>query len=435
MNRKPCLAVLLSLFLLVPAVFCAAQVSAPVSPFALRDGDRVVFFGDSITEQRLYTRFVEQYALTRFPRLKITFFNAGVGGDKVSGGWAGPIDLRLRRDVFAYQPTVVTIMLGMNDGYYRPMDDGILQTYTEGYRHIVDSVRTGETTARMTLIKPSPFDDVTRPPQFEGGYNGVLVRMGTMLATLAAEKGAGVADMNTPVVAALTKAKALDPAFSTALMFDRVHPGAGIHWIMAAALLKSWNAPAIVTAVKIDAANAVVTESTNTEITQLRKTKTGVLSWTQRDRALPLPLPSPAADPVTDLALKASTVLQDLDQETLSLTGLRPGQYEVRIDDWLIGTFNADELSSGINLATMDTPMLAQARLVAVDNGHKNSLEATRFSMINHSMDSLTQEAAGKLERALAASDDKQRSDAQPVPHNYTLTPVNALPGKAAGAH
>ena len=37
--------------------------------FLIHDGDRVVFLGDSITEQRLYTTFIEAYALTRQPRL------------------------------------------------------------------------------------------------------------------------------------------------------------------------------------------------------------------------------------------------------------------------------------------------------------------------------------------------------------------------------
>src|SRR5512137_3224508 len=73
--------------------------------FYLKDGDRVVFYGDSITEQRLYTVYTETYVVTRFPQLNVTFVHSGVGGDRVAGGWAGPIDLRLSRDVFPYRPT------------------------------------------------------------------------------------------------------------------------------------------------------------------------------------------------------------------------------------------------------------------------------------------------------------------------------------------
>src|SRR5271157_1315750 len=116
----------------------AQEAAKSKDAFALRDGDIVVFYGDSITEQRLYTADIENFVLTRHPGWKVAFINSGVGGDKVSGGWAGPVDMRLARDAFAHKPTVVTIMLGMNDGYYRPWDDGIFSTYADGYRHIVD---------------------------------------------------------------------------------------------------------------------------------------------------------------------------------------------------------------------------------------------------------------------------------------------------------
>ena len=35
--------------------------------FYLRENDRVVFYGDSITDQRLYTTFTETFVVTRFP--------------------------------------------------------------------------------------------------------------------------------------------------------------------------------------------------------------------------------------------------------------------------------------------------------------------------------------------------------------------------------
>jgi len=45
--------------------------------FHLTDGDRVVFYGDSITDQRLYTTFVETYVRTRFPNLNVKFTHSG----------------------------------------------------------------------------------------------------------------------------------------------------------------------------------------------------------------------------------------------------------------------------------------------------------------------------------------------------------------------
>src|SRR5882724_12601864 len=119
--------------------FVALQARA--ESFALKDGDRVVFYGDSITDQRLYTTFTETYVVTRFPKLNVTFVHSGWGGDRVTGGGGGGVDLRLARDVFAYKPTVMTIMLGMNDGSYRAFDETIFSTFANGYRSIMSSLR------------------------------------------------------------------------------------------------------------------------------------------------------------------------------------------------------------------------------------------------------------------------------------------------------
>jgi lysophospholipase L1-like esterase len=146
--------------------------------FHLHDGDTVVFFGDSITNQRLYTVFTETYVLTRFPRMRVAFVHSGWSGDRVTGGFGGPIDLRLDRDVFAYGATVITIMLGMNDAEYHPYEDSVFNIFANGYRHILDRIKATALQARVTLLEPSPYDDVTRPPEFTGGYNAVLLKYG-----------------------------------------------------------------------------------------------------------------------------------------------------------------------------------------------------------------------------------------------------------------
>src|SRR5512139_3067304 len=99
-------------------LFLSLAAAALAQDYYLKDGDRVVFYGDSITDQRLYTTFVETYVVTRFPKMDVTFVHSGWGGDRVTGGGGGPIDRRLERDIFAYKPTVVTVMLGMNDASY-----------------------------------------------------------------------------------------------------------------------------------------------------------------------------------------------------------------------------------------------------------------------------------------------------------------------------
>src|SRR5258706_4437023 len=198
--------------------------AAEQSGFYLKDGDRVVFYGDSITDQRLYTTFVETYAVTRFPKMKLEFVHSGWGGDRVSGGGGGPIDTRLKRDVFAYNPTVMSVMLGMNDASYQKFNQKIFDAYTSGYEHLVASVKENLPNIRLTLIQPSPFDDVTRPPGFEGGYNKVLVRYGEFVKELAGRNGATVADLNGQVVAALGKANGNDTNVAHHIIGDLDHP-------------------------------------------------------------------------------------------------------------------------------------------------------------------------------------------------------------------
>ena len=94
------------------AVFAAAALGAAASASAamFKDGDRVVFFGDSITAGGSYHRFLSDYYLTRCPDADIRFFNAGVGGDNSFGALRRFTDdvyraLRLRRLLEVLDPS------------------------------------------------------------------------------------------------------------------------------------------------------------------------------------------------------------------------------------------------------------------------------------------------------------------------------------------
>jgi lysophospholipase L1-like esterase len=390
--------------------------------FYLKSGDRVVFYGDSITNQRLYTTFTETYVVTRFPKREVTFVHSGWGGDRVSGGSGGPIDVRLERDVIAYKPTVMTIMLGMNDGRVRPFDQQLFQTFADGYRHIIAKMRAAVPGIRITAIQPSPYDDVTRAPGFEGGYNAVLVRYGQFVEELAKQEKLAVADLNTPVVAALEKAKAANPELAAKIVPDRVHPGAGGHLLMAEALLKAWNAPPLVAAVEIDAEAKKVTRQENTEVTGLAAGNG--LSWTQQDAALPMPYDS--KDATLMLAVRSSDFLEALNQEPLKVTGLAAARYSLKIDGEPAGSFTREQLATGINLAELPTPMARQAAEVHRFTLEHNNVHFSRWHTIEVDLekDSLARKQAAIA--ALDALDDelvqKQRAAAQPRARRFELT-------------
>jgi lysophospholipase L1-like esterase len=399
-------------------------VACGQEPFYLKDGDRVVFYGDSITDQRLYTTFTETFVVTRFPKLKVTFVHSGWGGDRVTGGGGGPVDVRLRRDVFAYKPTVMTIMLGMNDGSYRAFDQGIFDTYANGFRHIIQSVKSAFPKTRITAIEPSPYDDVTRPPQFEGGYNAVLVRYGQFIAELAKSEGLNVADLNTPVVAALKTAQGIDPKLAAEIIRDRVHPGPGGHLLMAEALLKSWNAPSVVTSVAIDAAARRVEKSEGTEVSML-EARAGGIAWTQKDAALPMPLEP--KDDVLQLSVRSSDFLAALNQEPLKVTGLKASRYVLAIDGEPAGVFTSAQLAEGVNLAVLPTPMAAQAMRVYDLTLKHNNIHFARWRQLQVPLQdfylSTVQGAIAGLDKLESELVDRQRAGAQPLPRRYQLTP------------
>jgi len=394
--------------------------------FYLKDGDTVVFYGDSITEQRLYTNFTEAYVVTRFPQLNVRFVQSGWGGDRVTGGGGGPIDVRLQRDVLAYRPSVVTIMLGMNDGRYRSFDDEIYKEYTSGIEKIVKTLKTGLPNVRITAIEPSPYDDVTRPPSFEGGYNGVMVRYGSFIRKLGQKENLTVADLNSDVTEALRKANAKDPVIAQKIISDRIHPGAAGHLLMAEALLKSWKAPSIVIDVAIDAEALQATQMVRADVSSIAHAG-DTLSWTETDGALPMPVDF--GDATTNLAVQSSDFATAVDDERLRVTNLKSGDYTLRIDGETVGTYSAERWDHGVNLAVLQTPMLRQANDVWLLTVYHNNLHNARWRLVQVALEKYALRHTGAamsemdtLETEIVAA---QHEAAQPKVHRYELVRHN----------
>ena len=421
MTRRITLIGHVSLALALSTGFASSLRAA--GPFAIKDGDRIVFYGDSITDQRLYTTFVETYIVTRFPSMNVTFVHSGWGGDRVTGGGGGRIDHRLERDVFPYKPTVVTVMLGMNDASYRPFDQKIFDVYAKGYAHLVESLKSNVPGVRITLIQPSPFDDVTRRPSIGGGYNQVLLRYGEFVKTLAEKEAAGIADLNTSVVAALEKAMKINAKGAQELIKDRIHPGPAGQLLMAEALLKAWNAPAVVSLVELDANSGKLIKDENTKVDDLKVD--GTISWTQHDRALPMPIDKTNAS--IALAAQASDVESALNQQTLKIAGSSSPEYFLKIDGEKVADLTRDQLAAGVNLAEFDTPMFRQAKAVHDLTLKHNNLHFLRWRTIQVPNERQGYPALAKAIDGIDALEAdqvaEQRKKAAPIPHRFELVP------------
>ena len=94
--------------------------------FRPEGGERIVFFGDSITQAGGYIADVEVFLLTRFPGKTFTIFNHGISSETISGTSEADhhprrpdAHRRFSRDVAAWKPDVVVACFGMNDGNYQ----------------------------------------------------------------------------------------------------------------------------------------------------------------------------------------------------------------------------------------------------------------------------------------------------------------------------
>jgi hypothetical protein len=202
-----------------------------------------------------------------------------------------------------------------------------------------------------------------------------------------------------------------------------VHPSPAGHLLLAEALLKAWNAPALVAGVEIDSARKEAIRQRNTHVAEIRAAKG--LSWTQTDEALPMPLDR--RDPLVTLVLKSSDFMEALNQEPLAVRGLAAGRYTLKIDGDPAGTFTAEQLSQGINLAEFPTPMARQAAEVHALTLRHNNIHAARWRQIQVPSE---KDNSPHVSKALDALDEleadvirQQRAAAIPKTRRFELSP------------
>jgi lysophospholipase L1-like esterase len=323
-----------------------ASISQSQSGFALKDGDRVVFYGDSITEQRLYTTYVEHYVLTHYPDRRITFVNTGWGGDKVSGNDCIPCAgvgglARIKRDVIDHRPTVVTLLFGMNDGQYRDFDPAIAKVYEDGLTAIIRELKT-RTAARIYVMTPTVYDGSRHTSwSHTDRYNDVLDRYSERVNAIAQREGLPVIDLHTATTEALLRAKQDDPAYTFAS--DGVHPEEDGQLLMAAEILRAWRVP--------------VGGFEVSKQVSLDPDKTASISVTA-------PLPWPAPLPSEKLR-KLTPVITEIGQVVVHLTGLPSGEYQITVDGKDAGKYASDALNRGIRVSLLSEKATDETRAVA----------------------------------------------------------------------
>ena len=233
------------IWLLIGAMFLSAAPAVSAQSFYLKKGDVVVVMGDSITEQRLYSNYLELWSQTRFPAYNLVFRNVGIGGD-TSGGGNG----RFKRDVLPFKPTVLTVDFGMNDGGYQPFNEKRYDPYMKGLQGIATQAKAAN--VRVAWITPQPVEHNPGNDKQEA-YNQTLEKFGDGVKEIAMKNDGLFADQFHPYWAVIKKAR--DAGEKGRITGgDAVHPGVPGQTLMAASILKGMHFPREVSSVEVDVA-------------------------------------------------------------------------------------------------------------------------------------------------------------------------------------
>lgn len=349
----------------------AAEFRKPITSIDLQDGDTMVFLGDSITHQVLYTQFVEDYFYTRYPERRIRFHNAGVSGDKAFHA----LD-RFEEDVAKFKPKYVTVLLGMNDGTYQHFNHDIFETYEKDMRKLAD--RLEGIGAKAVFMGPTMYDSrvaSVKPPRWLKNqdqvkqatmyYNAVLAFYGTWARDFSIGRGMGYVDLLGPLNRHSTQQRLEKPAFT--VIPDAVHPDANGQAIMAFEVLEQLNSERKVSAVTANRVRNKWRVTGSGKISDIVGDENGV-GFTFRAGALPWVLP-----PEAGVGYALTKAGHKMSNERVTVRGLKPGRYTVTIDGVEVGSYAHSQLGSKVELQSNEkTPQYQQALKVALLNKERN---------------------------------------------------------------
>lgn len=139
----------------------------------IKDGDRVVFLGDSNTYAGKFIAYLTancwsaehsvDKAAKRQPVRNVEFLNLGLSSETASGlsepdhPFPRPCVIdRIDRALEQTKPDVVVACYGINDAIYYPFDGDRFMAFQKGIRQIID--KTKAVGAKIVIVCPPPFD-------------------------------------------------------------------------------------------------------------------------------------------------------------------------------------------------------------------------------------------------------------------------------------
>jgi lysophospholipase L1-like esterase len=403
----------------------AAPLLAQPKDFFFQPNDRIVFLGDSITEQYQYSSYMELYLTTRFPKGNFTFINAGISGDTANGG-AG----RFQTHVLDEKPSAVTINFGMNDGGYGKFDEGKNKQFREKTDAMLKMAKDAK--VRVAVCSPNAVDPRVKSNGAE--YFETQKQFYAPLKELAAKYEFPFADQYGVTRAAVEAMTKDDPKAEKAKpYYDGFHTSPPGGLLMAHAILTQLKAPAVVSHAHFLTGNTKGETPANVGCKVTDVTGTGTsLAFTRTDDAIPMPIQKDWRP-----MLPYTNELKDLNLYGLTVAGLEEGKYDVTCDGVKVGTYTAKELAAGVNLGNADAgPLFEQGNKVLTAIGTKNQTVHSRFRGVvmanvalpqwvsKENREGVMKDKKAELDRLTKKIDEEQAKVyelAQPKPHKWEV--------------
>ena len=317
-------------------------------PLLLKRGDRLAIIGDSITEQKIYSRIIETYLTVCVPQYEITTRQYGWSGERTEGFLN-----RMDQDCLRFKPTIATLAYGMNDTRYRPFDTLNGKWYHDHYSAVVKKLKDSD--ARVVVGSPGCAGKIASWVKSRSGtldeHNLHLCALRDIALQVAEEQDVAFADIFWPMykqqILAARKYGTAEQPYEIAGR-DGIHPGGAGHLIMAYAFLRSMGLPGDVATIKFDSQTDTASVSAGHQITACQL---GVISLNSQR------YPFCADGPVDqDDSIRSGMSLvpfnAQLNRFMLYVSGLDAprgkitwGQHSVIVD--------RDKLQAGVNLAAL----------------------------------------------------------------------------------
>jgi poly(3-hydroxybutyrate) depolymerase len=171
-------------------LFAQRRGGASIATVALKNGDRIVFFGDSITEagaqENGYIRVMEADLEKRRPELEVELIGAGISSHRVPD-----LQKRLDRDVLGKKPSIVVIYIGINDVWHWNHNRGTEKAdFDAGLRDLIHEIDAAG--ARVILCTPSVIGEKT---DGSNEFDAMLEEYSAISRRVAADTGAQLLDL------------------------------------------------------------------------------------------------------------------------------------------------------------------------------------------------------------------------------------------------